>query len=166
MEGIIWLIIIFFIIQKVISRAGKYKPFPPPGQRVPEEFPREEEDVPLKGPWSAPTGTEEAAPDAPLPGPWEPRPREQPKAAPPEKRETPKVKKPEKPPVRVEDTGKKREPQKRQKQELVFRAAKKQKKKSEHPLHKYLSDRDALIASVVLGEVINKRGGRSLYRRG
>lgn len=123
-------------MQKVVSRTRQNRRFPAPGQRVPEELPREfhqEDDMPLRGPWNSPSDMREdsvepdSSPSGQLAG----------------------------------DTKGER----RQEKDPMLGSRPKRRGKSAHPLHSFLTGRNALAASVIWGEVINKRGGQQARSR-
>ena len=137
-----------------MAAAGKGNHFPVPGQRNPREFPTQEDDMPLRGPWSSPSEREDVEPDSPLPGPWDAGARNEQRSDPQDGiGDQPKDISPSK---RDNDIKGER----RWKQELMSTATPKRRGKRVNPLHSLLADRNTLGASVVFGEVISKRGGR------
>jgi len=183
MENIIWLLIIILIIQKILAKAGKTARFPGPRPPVPEKFPPVK-DKPVAGPRDLPGEEPEtlAEFDAPLPGPWNKDAGERQLEGPQrtagedngeDNRDISRDKRNMniKIPAAGETakTGSLSPKQMKFKDRRVLKAPRKAGPERGRgdviPLYRYLNNRNALAASVILSEIINRRGGRQMCSR-
>lgn len=182
MENIIWILIIILVIQKIMARAARGTHFPDSGKRIPgDSLPGNDE--PLPGPWNRrpPQPETPGEYDAPVPGPWNRESGQQTKEAFGEQddednrglsqdrnnreivvqQETVQF---EYVPERENLPPEQKRVKHNQRREVKAgrRTGNLSTGKVVPPLYRYLNNRHALAASVIISEVFNKRGGRSL----